>query len=205
RRGGSRPDRLLIPSYHSDGGTYRTHSLYSDDHGETWQLGSVAAENTSEPQVIELDNHSLVMNARTIAGFGGYRTQLISQDRGLTWRPAEGLGQLVENQCQGCVYRCFRSGSNGQSDWIFTHPITPGRVGVHAWISEDAGRSWPHAQLLWSGPSAYTAMVRMQGGLVGVLMECGEKQTYEQIAFMKFTPEWLKAGKPPEVKPPAAK
>ena len=204
-RGGSKPDRLLLPSYHSDGGTYRTHSLYSDDHGATWQLGGSAADNTSEPQVIELDSHTLLMNARTIAGFGGSRTQVISRDRGDTWQPAEGLAPLVENQCQGCIYRCFRSGSNGQFDWIFTHPVTPGRVGVHAWISEDSGRSWPHAQLLWSGPSAYTAMVRMQGGLVGVLIECGEKQTYEQIVFMKFSPEWLKAGKAPEMRPPPAK
>lgn len=200
-RGGTKADRLLIPSYHSDGGTYRTHSLYSDDHGATWQLGGIAAENSSEPQVIEFDSQTLLMNARTIAGFGNQRTQVISRDRGATWQPAVGLAPIVENQCQGYLYRCFRSGSSGQFDWIFTHPITPGRVGVHAWISEDAGQSWPHAQLLWSGPSAYTAMTRLQGGLVGVLIECGEKQTYEQIVFMKFAPEWLKAGKALTVPP----
>ena len=198
--------RLLIPSYHSETNKmYRSHAIFSDDHGATWQLGGIAADNTSEPQVIELDSHTLLMNARTIAGFGGHRTQVISRDRGTTWQPAEGLASLVENQCQGCIYRCFRSGSNGQFDWFFTHPITPGRVGVHAWISEDSGKSWPHAQQLWSGPSAYTVMTRLQGGLVGLLMECGEKQTYEQIVFLKFAPEWLKAGKAPELKPPPAK
>ncbi|MFM8471136.1 MAG: exo-alpha-sialidase [Limisphaerales bacterium] len=196
-----KPDRLLMPSYHSAGGTYRTHSLYSDDHGATWQLDGLAADNTSEPQVIELDNQTLLMNARTIAGFGGQRTQVISRDRGTTWQAAAGLAPLVENQCQGCIYRSSRAGSNGQFDWIFSHPITPARVGVHAWISEDNGRTWPHAQQLWSGPSAYTAMVRLPGGLVGILIECGEQQTYEQIAFMKFAPEWLKAGKAPELKP----
>ena len=46
-------------------------------------------------------------------------------------------------------------------------------------------------------------MTRLQGGLVGLLLECGEKQTYEQIVFLKFAPEWLKAGKAPELKPPA--
>ncbi len=204
-RGEGKPDRLLIPSYHSDGGTYRTHSLYSDDHGQTWRLGAVAAENTSEPQVIELDRQTLLMNARTIAGFGGYRTQVISRDRGETWRPAEGLGQMVENQCQGCIYRTPRAGMDGQFDWIFAHPATVKRTGVHAWISEDAGRSWPHAQLLWSGPSAYTAMVQLPGGFVGLLLECGEKQTYEQIVFLKFTPEWLKTGKAPVLQPPPSK
>ena len=129
------------------------------------------------------------MNARTISGHGEHRTFVISKDRGETWKPAEGIAPLAENYCQGCAYRCFRSGSNGEFDWIFTHPISAARTGVHAWISEDAGKSWPHAQLLWSGPSAYTAMTRLQGDLVGILIECGEKATYGQIAFTKFAPE----------------
>ncbi len=41
-------------------------------------------------------------------------------------------------------------------------------------------------------------MTRLQGGLVGILIECGEKVTYEQIAFTKFAPEWLKAGRLPK-------
>ena len=57
--------------------------------------------------------------------------------------------------------------------------------------------------MLWSGPSAYTSMVRVQGGLVGMLIECGAKDVYEQIAFVKFAPEWLKSRKPPESKPAA--
>ncbi len=194
----TKSDRILFPSYHTEGGVYRTHSLFSDDHGKTWQLGADAADHTSEPQVIEWDSHTLLMNARTISGHGEQRTFVVSKDRGETWKPAEGIAPLVENNCQGCTYRCFRSGSNGEFDWIFTTPISPSRVGVHGWISEDAGKSWPHAQMLWSGPSAYTAMTRLQGGLVGMLLECGEKATYEQIAFMKFAPEWLKAGKLPK-------
>ena len=54
--------------------------------------------------------------------------------------------------------------------------------------------------MLWSGPSAYTSIVRVQGGLVGMLIECGKKDVYEQIAFVKFAPEWLKARKAPASK-----
>ncbi|MBL9152445.1 MAG: exo-alpha-sialidase [Verrucomicrobiales bacterium] len=189
--------RLLIPAYHSEGGIYRTHCLYSDDHGETWQRGAVAAEHSSEPQIAELDQRTLLMNARTIAGHGQTRTLAVSSDRGETWKPADGLAALPENECQGAFYRCFRSGSDGQYDWVFTHPASRGRVGVHGWISEDGGKTWPKAQLLWSGPSAYTAMIRTEGGLIGMLMECGSKDVYEQIVFVKFAPEWLKARKAP--------
>ncbi len=204
RGGASKPDRLLIPSYHTEGGVYRTHSLFSDDHGETWQFEADAAEHTSEPQVIEMDAHTLLMNARTIAGHGEHRTLVVSKDRGTTWQPAEGMAALPENKCQGCIYRCFRNGSNGEFDWIFSQPFTTGRTSVTAWISEDGGKSWPDAQMLWSGPSAYTSMVRVQGGLVGMLLECGTKDVYEQIAFVKFAPEWLKSRKAPGV-PPVAK
>lgn len=98
---------------------YRTHSLFSDDHGETWQFEADAAEHTSEPQVIEMDSQTLLMNARTIAGHGEHRTLVVSKDRGTTWQPAEGMAALPENKCQGCIYRCFRNGSNGEFDWIF--------------------------------------------------------------------------------------
>jgi len=201
RGGAGKPDRLVIPAYHTEGGVYRTHSLFSDDHGETWQLGADAADHASEPSVIEMDSHTLLMNARTISGHGTNRTLVVSKDRGTTWQPAEGMAPLVENNCQGATYRCFRNGSDGQYDWIFSHPIASNRTGVHAWISDDNGKSWPSAQMLWSGPGAYTSMVRVQGGLVGMLIECGTKDVYEQIAFVKFAPEWLKARKAPEVKP----
>ncbi len=194
--------RLLIPAYHTEDGVYRTHCLFSDDHGQTWQLGADCADHTSEPQVIEMDAHTLLMNARTISGHGTHRTLVTSKDGGATWQPAVGMAEMMENGCQGCVYRCFRNGSDGPSDWIFSHPITPSRTGVHAWISDDQGKSWPSAQMLWAGPSAYTSMVRVQGGLVGMLIECGTKDVYEQIAFVKFAPEWLKAHPAPEAKLP---
>ena len=88
------------------------------DHGETWQIGADAADHTSEPQVIEMDRHTLLMNARTISGHGSTRTLIVSKDRGTTWQPAQEMAALVENNCQGCIYKCFRNDSNGQYDWI---------------------------------------------------------------------------------------
>lgn len=46
--------RLLIPCYHSVAGTkvYRSHSVFSDDHGATWRLGGVAGDHTTEPQAL---------------------------------------------------------------------------------------------------------------------------------------------------------
>lgn len=195
RGGNSRADRLLIPCYHTEEGVYTTHCIYSDDHGETWQLGRNVAPDTSEPQVIEMDGHTLLMNARAVGG--RQRGLHVSLDRGISWQPASEMAPIPDNQCQGYLYRCFRNGSAGEYDWIFTQPVASNRTGVHAWISEDRGKSWPFAQSLWTGPSAYTAMTRVQGGLVGVLLECGNKDVYEQIVFLKFAPEWLRGRKAP--------
>lgn len=199
--GDARKSRLLVPAYHSEQGVYRAHCLYSDDHGATWQLGADAADHTSEPQVVVRSDRSLLMQARTIAGHGKQRTLLVSRDDGATWKVATGVTALPEHDCQGSILRCVRSGAKDQWDLIVTQPLSPKRVGVHAWISTDEGKSWPQAQPLWNGPSAYTALVRTQDGQVGALLECGKKDVYEQIAFVKFAPEWLKARQAPETPP----
>lgn len=190
--GNAQQGRLLIPAYHTEGGSYRTHCLYSDDHGETWQIGNIAADNTSEPQVVVMSDGSLLMNARTIAGKGELRTLVMSTDWGQTWKPAKDVTALTENHCQGCLYRCPRTGSKDRFDLIFTQPSLRKRAEVYAWLSDDDGRNWPFAQPLWRGPSAYTSMIRSQEGLVCLLLECGEQDPYAQIAFMKFSPEWLR-------------
>lgn len=195
--GNAQRGRLFVPSYHTDGGVYRTHGLYSDDHGETWKLGDVAADNSSEPQVVVLGDRTLLMNARTIAGKGETRTLRISRDLGTTWQPATHLAAIPENLCQGCIFRCYRSGTKDQYDLIFTQPVGKVRQRVHAWISDDEGKSWPFAQPLWNGPSAYTAMIRSHDGSVCTLLECGATDVYQQIAFLRFSPEWLKARKAP--------
>jgi sialidase-1 len=190
--------RILIPAYHTEDGVYRAHCFYSDDGGETWQLGADAADDTSEPQVVFLPGVGLLMNARTTAAEKSTRTLVMSRDRGATWQPAEGLADLPERKCQGCFYRCYRSGTKDAHDLVFTTPHDPNRVGVEAFLSEDDGRSWPHVATLWRGPSAYTAMIRAHDGFVNLLVECGTKDTFEQIAFLKFSAEWLRAAPPPK-------
>lgn len=193
--GDAQKNRLIIPAYHTEGDVYRTHCLLSDDHGVTWRLGDVAADNTSEPQVVVMGDGSLTMNARTIAGKGERRTLVGSRDWGETWQPSENVTPLAENLCQGCIYRSDRSGTNGDYDLIFTQPGARNRTGVTAWLSDDEGKTWPFAQTLWRGPSAYTAMIRSHDGQICTLMECGRKDTFEQIAFVKYSQEWLRTGK----------
>ena len=195
--GNAQKGRLIFPAYHTERDVYRAHCLLSDDHGHTWRRSEPAADHASEPQIVAMADGSLLMNARTIAGRGEYRTLVESRDDGLTWRPAKNVTAPIENHCQGCLYRCFRSGSKEEYDLIFTQPGTRDRAEVEVIASEDGGRTWPFKQRLWRGRSAYTAMIRSQDGMICLLMECGEKDPYQQIAFMKFAPEWVKAERAP--------
>lgn len=193
----AKPGRLLIPAYHSERGVYRTHCLYSDNHGETWQIGADAADHTSEAQIVAMNDGSLLMNARNTSPGGGNRAVLISRDRGSTWKPATGSSPIPEHDCQGSLFRIPRAGIAKEFDLVFTQPLNRQRTDVQARLSEDNGKTWPFARPLWNGPSAYTAMTELPNCQIGVLLECGNKNAHEQIAFLRFSPAWLKENQSP--------
>ena len=82
--------RLLIPGYHTtlykgDGEVSKGHTLYSDDSGITWQIGSPEFGSpylSNECQAVELKNTSILINARTVST---HRIQIMSHDGGLTF------------------------------------------------------------------------------------------------------------------------
>src|SRR5262249_19705236 len=55
--------RLLVPSYHAEAGTkaYRSHSIYSDDHGSTWKRGDTVQMQSSECQAVERTDGTVVL------------------------------------------------------------------------------------------------------------------------------------------------
>ena len=103
---GPRKGRLVIPCDHSfdspegkvRGGPYEygAHVIYSDDHGESWQLGGTISPKVNECQVVELadGNGTLMMNMRSYFG-RNRRTQSISYDGGETWTAPVDAEQLV--------------------------------------------------------------------------------------------------------------
>ena len=104
--------RLLIPSYHTnvwkgDGCASRGHTLYSDDHGLTWSIGSEefgAPYLSNECQAVELDDGSVLINARVVST---HRIQVVSTDGGLTFGEPYVVEDLVEplEGCEGSIVR----------------------------------------------------------------------------------------------------
>ena len=50
-------------------------------------------------------------------------------------------------------------------------------------MSKDNGQTWPYAFLIYPGPSAYSDLVCLANGKIGLLYEYGIENPYERIGF----------------------
>ncbi|MCP4480941.1 MAG: sulfatase-like hydrolase/transferase [Planctomycetaceae bacterium] len=167
--------------------------IYSRDHGKTWSMGTGAADDTTEAQVVELDNGRLMLNCRfnreparvvmTTENLGGIwkehptsrrnliepgacMASLINVDRELAWR-----GIALENDLPLLLY------SNPNS--------LRGRNHITIKASRDNGETWPHqTQLLLDEEPGrgYSCMSMIDAETVGILYEGSQADmTFQSI------------------------
>ncbi len=195
-RHGPHKGRLVIPcdfSYDDPEGNvqggpyeYGSHAIYSDDHGKTWQLGGLITPKVNECQVAELadGNGSLLMNMRSYFG-RGLRTHSISRDGGLSWTSPADAPTLVEPVCQASLLRYSWPDSRDRSGiLLFLNPASNRqRHNMTLRASYDDGKTWPVAQTLHTGPSAYSSLAVLPDRNIAALYEAGEKSPIETIRF----------------------
>ena len=182
--------RLVIPAYHAEEktGIYRSHMIYSDDHGRTWKHGDSVGEQCGECHVIERENGDLVLNARTNQG-RERRTTAVSKDGGISWSKAMVDEALYDPHCQACVIR-LPSVANQSPRWLFSHPAGPGRRDLTVRLSLDEGRSWPFAKRLRTGDSQYSCLAKLPSGSIGCLYDCWVDGNY-RLFFVRFNESWM--------------
>jgi sialidase-1 len=151
--------RMVIPCDHAVAGTglYRSHVIYSDDHGETWKLGGAIDARVNECQAVELGDGTLLMNMRSYRG-KGCRAVAGSRDGGRTWTPAADDPALPEPVCQAALIRFADPQNPAQALLAFSNPASRMREKLTVRLSADEGKTWPAARLLNAGPSAYSAL-----------------------------------------------
>jgi sialidase-1 len=115
--------------------------LWSKDHGTTWRIGSGAKIDTTEAQVAELDDGSLMLNSRD--NRGGSRTVMVTRDLGLTWLPHPTDRQaLPEPVCMASLLR-WDHPRHGTL-FAFSNPAsTRTRNRMTVKFSRDQGLTWP--------------------------------------------------------------
>lgn len=196
---GEHPGRLLIPANHDTKGSEQApsirgaHSIYSDDHGQTWTLSDNAIQpNMNESQLVELSDGRVMTNMRSYYGDARRRYSL-SDDGGTTWGPAVRADELVEPVCQASILRYSWPDDGNKSRILFSNPAKEkGRDHMTIRLSYDEGFNWPVSKLLYEGQAAYSCLVRLPDGRIGCYFEADK---YKRMTLAVFDLAWLTDGR----------
>lgn len=213
-RSGPKAGRLLVPARHREnvGPRLRSfaHVFYSDDHGATWRLGGTVGENTSECQLVELADGTVMLVARneSPADAPDNLRHLVatSGDGGQTWGPVRRAEELITPRCHGAVERFTLAVERGRNRLLFSSPASPFRQNEHPYgrynltvrLSYDEGATWTAGRTIWPHPSAYSDMTVLPDATIGLVYERGPKGSthyWDEIHFARFNLEWLTAGR----------
>jgi sialidase-1 len=151
--------------------------MFSRDRGETWEMGTGIKSNTTEAQVVELKDGSLMLNCRD--NRGGARTVGVTRDLGKTWElhPTDRKG-LREPVCMAGLIRI------GERLYFSNPDTTRGRYNTTIKVSEDDGMTWPekwHTLYEARLGNGYSTLAPVGEDRIGVLYE-GVTELY----FIRF-------------------
>ena len=194
----TRSGRLVIPGNHAVAGTgvHHSHVVFSDDGGRRWQIGGSADAGTNESQVAELADGRLMLNMRNHPPKAeNFRMIATSDDAGRTWSAAKPDAALIEPPAQASLLRLTTAAGSGRNRLLFSNPASARRERMTVRMSEDEGASWPISRIVHEGPAAYSSLVVLAVGSIGLLFERGDRSPYEKITYVRFPVEWLTEGK----------
>ena len=212
---GKHAGRLIVGANHEsyDGvgdHLYGTHLLYSDDSGVTWHIGATSAFTdgtiiAQEVTVQELSDGRIYALARERGTDPGHRAVAISSDGGETFdRPFQTI-DLAMPDVQASVLR-----STSPDRLLLSAPAHPvARQAMAVRSSFDEGQTWQpweQGKVFWWGPSAYSDLVNLDDGLIGLFYEAGVATPYESIRWARFNEAYLATpnGTPPGIPGPPA-
>ncbi|WP_285240232.1 exo-alpha-sialidase [Pseudarthrobacter sp. MEB009] len=176
----------------ADGGNkIQAYSVYSDDHGLTWQKGANVGDRMDENKTVELSDGRVLLNSRDNAN-QGYRKVAVSTDGGATYGPVSQDTELPDPANNGSIARMFPNAAQGSADakkLVFTNSNSrTARENVSVRVSCDDGATWPGVRTVRSGFSAYSTISRLQDGAFGLLYEGNYT---DNMQFASFNDAWL--------------
>jgi len=120
----------------------------------------------------------------------GNRAVSVSEDGGLNFSPLYLDDGLQSPVCQANILR-YSWPEEDQSRILFSSPTGETRASMTVRMSYDEGKTWPVSKLMNQGPGAYSNLVRLPHGKIGLLVEMGDSNPYETISFLTFDLSWL--------------
>ncbi|WP_129666186.1 exo-alpha-sialidase [Phytoactinopolyspora endophytica] len=199
--------RLILPILHRRSAElpaperrYGIDTLYSDDHGKTWQRGGRVPVSPGYPinesRLYQRDDGAVVVNGRAAAGGHRLRISSVSTDDGLTWsdpvlEPATGRYTAVDSSVVSF------DGPDGMRRTLQSRPDSARRENLTVAVSYDDGYTYRYEKALNPGPSYYSDLAVLSDGTVIVLYgRDGEILAYPQrVALARFDLAWLTDGR----------
>lgn len=219
--------RLLVPLWLSDSSQPRGHGhrpshvgvLYSDDHGDTWQIGDWVAKNgegiksPSEACVVQLAEGQVLFNMRHESP-RRLRAVATSADGTTAWSPLRFDPALYDPICEASMI-CVPQKESDRPVILFANPdprgAAPGeddkpdppepraRRNLTLKLSYDECASWPVRKVLEPGIAGYCDLAAADEGTLFCLFERGSTKRGDHYAtaaltLARFNLEWLTDG-----------
>jgi sialidase-1 len=187
----SHPGRLILPmGYRTTDGLFGAYCIYSDDHGRSWRTGFDHHDPSGtiefvEGTLAELPDGEVFVsfrNGSTSAKPGDTRYYATSGDGG------ESLSHSFQKQPLKIlsIEGSSLSLRGSSTDLLFSAPSnTTRRNDLAVFVSADQGLTWGQKYQvdLEDTPGAYSDLVQIDGGTIGVLYETGSYTPKERIAY----------------------
>ncbi|MDH3710759.1 MAG: glycoside hydrolase [Cyclobacteriaceae bacterium] len=200
--------RLVVPGGDMLPPNKRVFAWYSDDHGKNWRTSDIVPNTQGrltpcENAIVELSDGTLLMNERN-QGIG-HRWKSISQDGGETWSAFEPIVDLPSISCNSGVISVEH---NGKEILLYAGPVGPSPDVINAlneyegqdlssqerrrngvvFASYDQGKTWPFRKLLVPDLFAYSSLVLLPDGNIGLFYE---SRDHLDINLIRFSRDWL--------------
>ena len=146
--------------------------IWSTDQAATWHIGTGVKDKTTESQLVQLGDGSIMINCRDDRG--GARTVAVTRDLGATWQPhPTDRKALPESICMASLLRLDLPGRGPLL--VFSNPATTsGRHRMTIKISADEGLTWPerwHTLYDVRHGNGYSCLAEVDASRLGVLYE----------------------------------
>ena len=178
-------------------GAVQAVSVYSDDHGATWQAGSPVGTGMDENKVVELSDGSLMLNSRASDG-SGFRKVATSTDGGQTWSEPVSETSLPDSVDNAQIIRAFPNAAPDDPRakvLLLSHSPNPrpwSRDRGTISMSCDDGASWATGKVFHEPFVGYTTIAVQSDGSIGLLSEdASDGASYGGIWYRNFTMNWV--------------
>lgn len=175
----------------------QSHSVYTDDLGLTWKVGTNSAINGGdESKYAERNNGDILISIRKAPK----RYTNVSTDKGMTWGTASANSYLTDPACNGEIlaYTSTLDGFN-KNRMLQSLCYASSRTNVSMLLSYDEGITFPIQKTICAASSAYSTFTILPDGTIGMYFEDGSTGNTYDMVFVRFSLNWLTNGVDPYV------